>query len=349
MAYRVSQFEKKNCQQCGVPFQPKNPKQKFCSNDCKHKYQGFNQRNGTMTICPVCGKEFYLQKVYADRVKPGTINTCSFECRGKLFVGKANHNYSKIEKVCLHCGKTFLVHKGKENTTKFCSRKCFGDFKHNGSVDRLTKIKANKKEKSIQKSKPLTLDEISSRPKLRRNPPVLMECKVCGKVTLQRYSVVQKGQGKYCSWNCFRKDLAIAMKERSGVHPRSNGGKRADLNGLYVRSSWEANYARYLNWLVKQGEITKWEYEPETFEFHKITKGNKFYTPDFKITNIDGSIEYHEVKGWMDNNSKVKLNRFAKYYPDKKLVLIDKEVYTSIARTMRPLIPEWEWNSSHSN
>lgn len=343
MGYRISQFEKKICQQCGELFQPKNPQQKFCSNDCKHKYQGFNKRNGTVEICPVCGKEFYLHKVCANRVKPGTINTCSFKCRGKLFTGEANPNYSKVEKVCLHCGNTFLVHKSHENTAKFCSRKCFGDFKHNKSIARLAKIKADKK------TKPLTLEEFNSKPKLKRNPPVLMECKVCGKITLQRYTAVEKGQGRYCGRDCFRKDMAIAMKERNGIHPRSNGGKREDLGGLYVRSSWEANYARYLNWLTAQGQISKWEYEPETFEFHKITKGNKFYTPDFKITNIDGSIEYHEVKGWLDNDSKVKLKRFARYYPDIKLVLIDKPVYTAIARTMRPLIPEWEWNDKHSN
>lgn len=350
MAYNINQFEKRICQQCGELFQPKNPQQKFCSNDCKHKYQGFNQRNGTVEICPVCGKEFYLHKVYADRVKPGTINTCSFECRGKLFTGAANPNYSKIELVCQYCGKTFLTHKGKENSAKFCSKGCYSAFRHEKAINRLAQIKANKKRKEIQKSKPITLEEVNSKPKAKRNPPVLMECKVCGKVTLQGYSIVQKGQGRYCSRNCFGKDLAIAMKQRNGNYAtRCNGGKREDLGGLYVRSSWEANYARYLNWLIAQGQISKWEYEPETFEFHKITKGNKFYTPDFRITNIDGSIEYHEVKGWLDNDSKVKLNRFARYYPDIKLVLIDKPVYTAIARTMRPLIQEWEWNNKHSN
>lgn len=349
MGYRISQFEKKNCQQCGALFQPKNPQQKFCSNSCKHYDQAGKQKNGTNATCPVCGKSFYVQRKQIERLSPGGVHTCSYECRGKYYSGTNHHGYSKIELVCQYCGKTFLTHKGKENSTKFCSKECGKAFRHEKAINQLAQIKADKERKEIQKSKPITLDEVNSKPKAKRNPRVIMECKVCGKVTLQGYTTVQKGQGKYCGRDCFRKDLAIAMKERNGIHPRSNGGKREDLDGLYVRSSWEANYARYLNWLITQGQISKWEYEPETFEFHKITKGNKFYTPDFKITNIDGTIEYHEVKGWLDNDSKVKLNRFARYYPDIKLVLIDKPVYTAIARTMRPLIQEWEWNEKHSN
>ena len=49
-------------------------------------------------------------------------------------------------------------------------------------------------------------------------------------------------------------------------------GIRADL-GIYVRSAWEANVARYLTWLKSLGSIARWEYEPETFVFEAITVG----------------------------------------------------------------------------
>lgn len=125
-------------------------------------------------------------------------------------------------------------------------------------------------------------------------------------------------------------------------HNTNHIGKREDLNNLFVRSSWEANYARYLNWLVGLGEIKSWEYEPEEFEFKTIKKGNRFYIPDFKVTNNDGSIEYHEVKGYMDADSKTKLNRMAKYYPDIKIVLIDSPVYRALHKQLKNLIPNWE-------
>lgn len=141
--------------------------------------------------------------------------------------------------------------------------------------------------------------------------------------------------------------LTVAEARKLGLldakpRARSKGGKRADLGNQYFRSIWEANYARYLNWLIKQGVIKAWEYEPETFEFHRIRRGNRFYTPDFRITNNDGSQEYHEVKGYMDASSRTKLARMARYYPALKIVLIDAEAYAAIAAQVKGLIPGWE-------
>lgn len=123
---------------------------------------------------------------------------------------------------------------------------------------------------------------------------------------------------------------------------RSNGGKRADLNGRYFRSSWEANYARYLNWLVSIGTIARWEYEVDTFEFKTIKRGTRFYTPDFKVHHHDGTTEYHEVKGWMDRKSATKLKRMAKYYPGVKIIVIDKKQYRAIAAKISTTVPNWE-------
>lgn len=109
----------------------------------------------------------------------------------------------------------------------------------------------------------------------------------------------------------------------------------------YMRSGWEYNYAWYLEWLRKRGEIKKWEYEAETFWFEAIRRGVRSYTPDFKIFKNDGSIEYHEVKGWMDSKSKTKLKRMEKYYPDVILHVIGEAEYKSI-REWSTLIPGWE-------
>lgn len=121
---------------------------------------------------------------------------------------------------------------------------------------------------------------------------------------------------------------------------RSKVGTRDDI-GIFVRSSWEANYARYLNWLKSIGEIKDWSYESVTFDF-PIKRGSRFYTPDFRIINTDGSIEYHEVKGYMDQRSSTKLKRMAKYYPETKLVLVDKDAYYALSRQIKNLIPNWE-------
>lgn len=136
-----------------------------------------------------------------------------------------------------------------------------------------------------------------------------------------------------------RLGLADPTRIRGESSFRAKHGRREDL-GIYVRSSWEANYARYLNFLVQSGVVTEWQYEPRTFEF-PVKRGNRTYTPDFYVLYPDG-YQWHEVKGYMTNDGRIKLERFAKYYPEEPLVIIDKDAYMAIAQDARPFIPAWE-------
>jgi len=94
----------------------------------------------------------------------------------------------------------------------------------------------------------------------------------------------------------------------------------------YFKSGWELKYANYLETLRKGNAIMDWEYEPDTFWFEAIRRGVRSYTPDFKLFFDDSTIQYHEVKGWMDAKSKTKIKRMAKYYPDISLTVIDQPV-----------------------
>lgn len=122
----------------------------------------------------------------------------------------------------------------------------------------------------------------------------------------------------------------------------TRGGKRPDLDNRYFRSAWEANWARYLNWLVDIGEILAWEYEPDTFEFTKIKRGTRFYTPDFKVKEKNGSIIYYEIKGYMDKKSQTQLKRMRKYYSQITIKVIDSEAYYAVARSVKTFISNWE-------
>ena len=112
----------------------------------------------------------------------------------------------------------------------------------------------------------------------------------------------------------------------------TKGGKR------FFRSKWEANYALYLDFLIEQRQIKKWEYEVDTFIFEKIRFGTRSFRPDFKITKNNGDVEYHEVKGWMDSKSKTKLNRMRIYYPNVKIILIDRKAYEEIKNKVGRMI-----------
>lgn len=142
-------------------------------------------------------------------------------------------------------------------------------------------------------------------------------------------------------WHSMTPEERIAF---SGDAKRSWKAAWREIGGVrkYYRSRWEANYARYLEWLKKRGEIRSWKHEPKTFWFLAIKRGTRSYLPDFEVVENNGTASYHEVKGWMDDASRVKLKRMAKYYPEEKIVLIDRAAYMAIAKTMKRIIVDWE-------
>lgn len=133
-----------------------------------------------------------------------------------------------------------------------------------------------------------------------------------------------------------------SVPRTQNTYSRCKRGKRADLGNQFFRSAWEANYARYLNWLVGNGQIVTWKYEPKTFIFEGIRKGTMSYTPDFVVVENNGEIVYHEVKGWMDATSKTRLKRMKKYFPEVKVIVIASKDYYAIANKLGRIIPGWE-------
>ena len=109
-------------------------------------------------------------------------------------------------------------------------------------------------------------------------------------------------------------------KRRTFGHIKSQweviGGKKH-----YYRSMMEMNYAKQLEHFKQLGTILEWEHEPKIFYFEGIKRGVTNYTPDFRVTELDGTCYYCEVKGYFDAKSKTKVRRFRKYYPEETLVL----------------------------
>jgi len=152
------------------------------------------------------------------------------------------------------------------------------------------------------------------------------------------------------------------MRQTGRIASQPVSGMRQDLKKSF-RSRWEANIARYFNYMKIQ-----WEYEPCDFEFKKIKRGSRYYKPDFYLPETNN---YLEVKGFMSASDKTKLRRFKKYYPkeSKRLqfviynplsksvengkvmhfLLNDLEVefcdiysYKEIKEKLGSLIPNWE-------
>ena len=143
-----------------------------------------------------------------------------------------------------------------------------------------------------------------------------------------------------------RSDQSLARANATpakNCYSRCRSGKRNDLGEIHFRSAWEANYARYLNLLMKMKVVETWDYEPVTFWFEEIRRGVRSYKPDFGVRyRGETHVVYVEVKGWMDDKSKTKLKRMRKYHPTVKIELVGAKEYRGIANKWKGAIPTWE-------
>ncbi len=108
---------------------------------------------------------------------------------------------------------------------------------------------------------------------------------------------------------------------------RGKTGVRKDI-GHFVRSTWEANFARVLRY-----HGIEYQYEPRRFNIGYMT-----YTPDFYIPKFDLWIE---VKGYDTNKARNKRKRFRKKY-GVRLVVVKAKTYGKLYHRYSRLIPQWE-------
>jgi hypothetical protein len=73
----------------------------------------------------------------------------------------------------------------------------------------------------------------------------------------------------------------------------------------------EEAYSRHLETLRIAGENNGFMFEAMKFRL----ADNTFYTPDFIVFAADGVIEAHEVKGFWEDDARVKIKVFADKFP----------------------------------
>lgn len=100
---------------------------------------------------------------------------------------------------------------------------------------------------------------------------------------------------------------AVISRKKGNAYQYTKTGYRKDID-MNVRSSWEANFVRVLR-IYK----IDFQFEPTVFSF-PIKRGTRGYTPDFLLKRNN---EWVEIKGYLDDKSKIKLKRFKRYYPDE--------------------------------
>lgn len=73
----------------------------------------------------------------------------------------------------------------------------------------------------------------------------------------------------------------------------------------------EAAYSDHLELLKRAGEVAWYAFEAVKLRL----ADNTFYTPDFAVMAKDGVIELHEVKGFWQDDARVKIKVAADKYP----------------------------------
>lgn len=184
---------------------------------------------------------------------------------------------------------------------------------------------------------------------------VVGKCPECGNDLIVRYSrfgsFVACSNYPQCKYIQSDKNLSKTNNdkgENDSISKQSNEekfekysgqfkkGKREDIDDE-VRSSWEANITRLLNYL-------KIDYSYETDSFRLITLNNRYklaspsYLPDYILN--DGTII--EVKGHLSARSLANMKAFQELYPNEKIKVIDNDIYYLIDKKYSEIVPNWE-------
>ncbi|MBI2020152.1 hypothetical protein HYS94_01910 [Candidatus Daviesbacteria bacterium] len=160
------------------------------------------------------------------------------------------------------------------------------------------------------------------------------ECKNLVKILLTQEEYYRKHK-TFCSKLCESNWRAIRYSgegnprfgTKCSAKGTSRGGFREDL-GHYVRSSWEANFAR----LLKYSNISYY-YEAKRFDL----KDGRTYCPDFLIPSLNC---YLELKGYDGDN---RFEKAKQIYSQLNFIKIDGNVYKDLETMFSNVIPLWEY------
>lgn len=297
--------------------------------------------------CEYCGKEKEIKRSSLNRTK-------HFYCCEKHY-----HLARMKDKIviCKNCNKEFTI-KNKDSN-HFCSIKCENEYAKTHKFVIKKCVNCDNEFKAFNKNKKFCSIECKKEYNKHKHTKI-KKCKYCGKTFNTIYD------GKFCSiscaskyyvpiigfgsiirpenvWNknlknCFDEETLLKLSDsitlsiiegRKNKDNWSGAGYRNDI-GHYVRSTWEANFARIILY-----EHKHYLYEKQRF----LLSNNTYYIPDFYIIEENC---FYEIKGYFLPDAKNKFELFKKEYPDIKIKLIYHDEYKQLYKKYNKLIPNWE-------
>ena len=228
---------------------------------------------------------------------------------------------------CKICGKQ--INGQKEGKSNFCYKCSARFYKNPSKKDVREKIKAARIRFYQQGGKPWNYGMTTKNNEIWKKTAEKISKALKGRTFEETYG--------YEKANEMKKKLSIRSSGENNPmfgrpSPHRKGGFRKDL-GHYVRSNWEADFAR----ILKLHNL-KYQYEVKTFRLVRANGEIIHYTPDFYVQSNN---TFYEIKGWMHELDKEKIELFQEQYPQYNFVLISATKFAELALKYKTLI-NWE-------
>jgi len=108
------------------------------------------------------------------------------------------------------------------------------------------------------------------------------------------------------------------MAHKVGYYSKKVVDEATGMNAI------EKKYSIHLDNLRAEGSIYLWRFECQKFKLATKT----WYMPDFKVLMMDGTIEFHETKGFLTHEANAKIKICAELFPEYIFRLVKEEKTT---------------------
>lgn len=137
---------------------------------------------------------------------------------------------------------------------------------------------------------------------------------------LEKWMRKAAGRGPQATERPLR-DIARECADRNKPRPAAKGRRPADATLGYVvdrMNKLEARYAGRLEAMKRAGQIVFWKFEAVALRLADKTT----YNPDFYLMLPDGSVGFHETKGFWRDDARAKIKVAAEEFPELFFVAV---------------------------